>query len=590
MEAADSACPTPRLKNGRIRARNRGRTIRYSCSLGYELVGNKYSTCKRGSWDTPTPICVSPRCSPMPTPKHAVVGAKYRGAILMYFCEPGFVLVGNAEIYCDGLQWNGSAPSCRDSNALAPTSCDFEQDDLCWWEQDPRHDFDWTRHRFDTPSSHIGTGPTHDHTLGPGYDGYYLYIEASGRLVNDTARIISPLYSANLTESGCFSFWYHMYGTTIGSLNVYFKPESANNSTLLWSKQGDQGNQWLRGLINLPTVNNSFQIIIEGVRGSQYVSDIAIDDLAILQGDECIIHTPPTTEPSENDEVGMDEVERVNAMQSCRDRCVDTLETTMVPEFWPYPDICQCTIDCADTGSCCPDYAEFCIYEITDPVETVVPSSSTMSSPNTPVSTSATPSTEVSTQSTTIASTSSTTAETPTTRATIKTTKPSTKIDAITSTIVSSTTPKITIRTTEKPRTSKKVFYTTSTTTVRTTTNAITTKNVDTPFFVPLSRTSASSKEIRAQADDPQIPVQVARQSKVIATSSVSKIIVISTGATLLIALATIAALSVVRRRNVWDRSYKGSGFSEDSDVRFLTSDEHLDFSIAKPSRESEKV
>ena len=58
-----------------------------------------------------------------------------------------------------------------ESNATAPSSCDFEKEDLCWWEQDPKHDFDWIRHRFSTPSSHIGTGPTHDHTLGPGNDG-----------------------------------------------------------------------------------------------------------------------------------------------------------------------------------------------------------------------------------------------------------------------------------------------------------------------------------------------------------------------------------------------------------------------------------
>ena len=65
-----------------------------------------------------------------------------------------------------------------DTFAVAPTSCDFEKPDLCWWEQDPKHDFDWRRHNFETPSAHIGTGPTYDHTLGPGNNGnnYYQYL------------------------------------------------------------------------------------------------------------------------------------------------------------------------------------------------------------------------------------------------------------------------------------------------------------------------------------------------------------------------------------------------------------------------------
>lgn len=62
---------------------------------------------------------------------------------------------------------------------MAPLKCDFEKTDLCWWEQDPKHDFDWQRHNFETLSSTIGTGPTHDHTLGAGNSGMisiYFYL------------------------------------------------------------------------------------------------------------------------------------------------------------------------------------------------------------------------------------------------------------------------------------------------------------------------------------------------------------------------------------------------------------------------------
>jgi len=31
----------------------------------------------------------------------------------MFFCEPGYFLIGNPEIYCDGRQWNGTIPYCR---------------------------------------------------------------------------------------------------------------------------------------------------------------------------------------------------------------------------------------------------------------------------------------------------------------------------------------------------------------------------------------------------------------------------------------------------------------------------------------------
>lgn len=52
-------------------------------------------------------------CHPPPAPAHSLMAQKLDGAILMFFCEPGYTLIGNAEIYCDGVQWNGTIPYCR---------------------------------------------------------------------------------------------------------------------------------------------------------------------------------------------------------------------------------------------------------------------------------------------------------------------------------------------------------------------------------------------------------------------------------------------------------------------------------------------
>ena len=48
-----------------------------------------------------------------------------------------------------------------------------------------------------------------------------MYVEASSRKLNDKTRLISP----PLTMKGdtCVLFWYHMYGRTVGRLNLYTK-------------------------------------------------------------------------------------------------------------------------------------------------------------------------------------------------------------------------------------------------------------------------------------------------------------------------------------------------------------------------------
>ncbi|XP_012230101.2 uncharacterized protein [Linepithema humile] len=539
-------CPTVRLNNGKIRIRARGRVIRFNCNEGFTLVGNKYSTCVRGQWDTPIPVCVNAECPELSVPAHSFKVTKVSGAIVMFFCEPGYTLVGNSEIYCNGQHWNASTPICRDSNSSAPTKCDFEEPDLCWWEQDPQHDFDWRRHNFETPSLHIGTGPTHDHTLGVGNDGHYLYIEASGRLVNDTARIISPLYNYSLTVSGCFSFWYHMYGATIGSLNIYFKQEDTP-SQLMFTKSGNQGNQWFHGIFDLPKSNISFQIIIEGIRGSSYVSDIAIDDVAILQGDECIVKNESIITTS-----NYDQVEIVNAQQTCRNRCVFSATESSVPSdngpFGELPELCLCTIDCAERSICCPDYAEYCI--LADTTTTTIDNITRDGTTIAPVRNSTLTGFSINPKDDIDPSISNST--TLTTRRPIKTT--------------------IKIQTRKPPRT--------------TSVKPTQVEAKETPFKPKIIPTT----EYIELYDRPDLRDTEQNQEKVKYGRNFEALeIVAAIGATLCALFVGLAVtIIVIRRRKSYKKGASGSALSEDSDVRFLTSDEILDFNLARPTDNDE--
>lgn len=107
-----------------------------------------------------------------------------------------------------------------------------------------------------------------------------MYIEASfPRKPNDTARIHSPAITSNPSQAKCLSFWYHMYGSHIGRLNVYTK---VGNQFIgpVWSKSGTHGNKWWNGIVQVSN-NNSYQIVFEGVRGSSYQGDIAVDDIEL---------------------------------------------------------------------------------------------------------------------------------------------------------------------------------------------------------------------------------------------------------------------------------------------------------------------
>ncbi|XP_077981447.1 MAM and LDL-receptor class A domain-containing protein 1-like [Glandiceps talaboti] len=125
-------------------------------------------------------------------------------------------------------------------------------------------------------------GPVTDHTTGTG-DGSYIYVETESRSTDDVAQIISDVIAG--TSQSCVTFWYHIYGTHVNTLNIY-KNETGDitTRTKIWTRQGNQLDEWLYGSVHLSSPN-SFQIIFEAESGSGHHGDIALDDITFNDGD-----------------------------------------------------------------------------------------------------------------------------------------------------------------------------------------------------------------------------------------------------------------------------------------------------------------
>ena len=138
-------------------------------------------------------------------------------------------------------------------------------------------DGDWLIWSGSTTS--FNTGPQSDHTTG---NGNYWYVEASYPNYPSMYFISqTDTFDISQTPGQVLSFWYHMYGDYMGELNIWL---GDNNG---WSKIdsiiGNQGDQWHLKYIELDNLNivGDFAIGFEGITGSSWSSDIAIDDLYI---------------------------------------------------------------------------------------------------------------------------------------------------------------------------------------------------------------------------------------------------------------------------------------------------------------------
>ena len=166
---------------------------------------------------------------------------------------------------------------------LAPFIENFDAGFLpCWSQELVTDDFDWTINAGGTPSS--VTGPSDDLTGG----AYYIYIETSSPIAQgDRAIISTPTIDLSSLTSPELSFSTHMYGSNIDSLIIDITNNSGSSYTTVFTKYGNQGNQWDDELVDLSSYSGNVQFRITGTRGASYRGDIAIDEFSIIEAPTC---------------------------------------------------------------------------------------------------------------------------------------------------------------------------------------------------------------------------------------------------------------------------------------------------------------
>ena len=143
------------------------------------------------------------------------------------------------------------------------------------WANVGGDDMDWTRRTGSTPSSSTGPSGAHGGT-------YYAYTESSSpNYPTKTAILEGPCFDLAGTSDAELTFWYHMYGTAMGTLNVEVS-EDCVAWTNVWSLSGNQGNAWYEANVDLTAyAGSTITIRFRGVTGSSYTSDMTIDDLSL---------------------------------------------------------------------------------------------------------------------------------------------------------------------------------------------------------------------------------------------------------------------------------------------------------------------
>ena len=141
-----------------------------------------------------------------------------------------------------------------------------------------------------------GTGPIDDHTNG---GQTYMFTESG--VSGDTFDLVSPCIDLTVLSQPKMSFWYHMFGPSMGTLQAIVRTDTGD--AVLWSLSGQQqttqNDPWLQATVNLAGYSSfgTIQVVFRGINGPSFQSDMAIDDINIFEPSDFDVFAGGLTSP-----------------------------------------------------------------------------------------------------------------------------------------------------------------------------------------------------------------------------------------------------------------------------------------------------
>jgi parallel beta-helix repeat protein len=152
------------------------------------------------------------------------------------------------------------------------------------WVADPASSSAYSWYVNSGTTSSTSTGPSGDHTTGT---GKYVFTESSNGSTGAEAFLTSPCLDLSSFTNPVVKFWYHMYGSTMGTLYTQALDNMGNwvtLDTITGQQHTSENDPWTQRSVDLTGFTGHItKIRFKSVRSTSFYGDMAIDDIYINQ-------------------------------------------------------------------------------------------------------------------------------------------------------------------------------------------------------------------------------------------------------------------------------------------------------------------